>query len=154
MSPRIRCIGADYFWLYYCKQKDKTKYPNLTYKEYKSIYNDIFLEYREMLLNSYILYFPYRIGYMQLIDIVHKPKIGKKGKLIDLPPVDWKSTKELWEIDEEAKHNKRLLRFTKNKYTVVKFQYHKKITYKNIGIYAFQVNRSLKQYIKSRKDEK
>lgn len=154
MPSRNRCIGADYFWLYYCKQQDKAKYPKLSYKQYRNIFNDIFLEYRELLLSNYILYFPYRIGYIQLFDITHKPKIGKKGKLIDLPPIDWKSTKELWELDEEAKNNKQLLRFTESRYTVAKFIYHKKVAYKNIGIYKFQINRSLKQYIKSRKDEK
>ena len=41
------------------------------------------------------------------------PKI-KEGKLVNTSPIDWKTTKELWESDAETKEKKIIIKFSNN----------------------------------------
>lgn len=80
------------------------------------------------------------------------PKI-KDGKLINKTPIDWKSTKELWESDPEAKEKKIILRYLNNhtsKYIfrikMLKYGKH----YKNKSYYKFKPARSFQRNLAKR----
>lgn len=91
-------------------KKDNIFY--LTYSQYIQIIERFNILLRDkMLYESKEVHLPMKMG--DLCIKKHKPKIKiKNNKLINLPPVNWKETNELWANDEDAYNKKRLIRYT------------------------------------------
>lgn len=86
--------------------------------------------------------FPEKMGKLELWKYQSKAYFHN-GKLNITYPIDWNSTKQLWEQDEEAKKNKTLIRFDS------KWVYHVKYinimaTYENKVFYLFTLNNFIK----------
>ncbi len=80
------------------------------------------------------------------------PRI-KNNKLINTTPIDWKSTKELWEDNEQAKQNKTIIRFLNNHTS--KFIFRIKALksgnyYLNKKLYRFKACRSFQRLLAKR----
>lgn len=99
--------GMKDYYRDYCK---KSKNP-VSYSKYSKVISDFNKLLIENILNSN---FEYNIPYLNMLLSIRKdkrsPKI-KNGKLYNNAPVDWKTTKTLWEADEEAYSKKILVRF-------------------------------------------
>lgn len=102
---------------------------------------------RELSSNGYEIKLPKRLGIIRL----NKTKTKcwfEDGKLKTNRPVDFKTTKELWARNPDAKAKKLLVRF-ENKhsdgYTFRIFYSKRSANYKNKSVYQLQVNRTIKR---------
>lgn len=80
------------------------------------------------------------------------PKI-KDGKLINPSPIDWKTTNQLWQDDEEAKEKKILIKYLNNhtskhvfRIKIIKSGYN----YTNKKLYRFKASRSFQRLLSKR----
>ena len=80
------------------------------------------------------------------------PKI-KEGKLVNTSPIDWKTTKELWESDAETKEKKIVIKFSNHhtskhvfRIKALKFGY----MYKNKKLFRFKACRSFQRMLAKR----
>ena len=143
----------DYYKFYKSASKnpvDKTKFNKIISEFNSKIVNLIIeegLEYRPSLLH-----FNFCVRKIKYI-----PYLDDNNKLINNSPIDWKSTKQLWDDSEEAKDKKVVLRFLNNHTS--KYVYRIKVTksgikYKNKRLYRFKACRSFKRSLAKRiKDE-
>lgn len=79
-------------------------------------FNDVCSEFNlgiiDLMLNDNVSYSPPMVGFTFSIRKSERiPKI-KNGRLMNTLPVNFKETKKLWTIDEEARKNKILIRHT------------------------------------------
>lgn len=142
--------GMNEYYSYFCK-----KNPNLNISRAK--FNKVITEYNKLLGESLIedltIRLPFRLGKIEILKQLRKRYLNDDGKLINTNPVNWKKTNELWELDEEAKNKKILIRFD-NRHTggyVFRIFYNKSnAIYKNKRLYFFQPIRTLKRSISTR----
>mgnify|MGYP003635086132 CR=1 FL=1 len=101
----------DYFKYYdsiYCEQKTFNAY-NVGEKLYKSIIRDFLGEVNDNIIhNNFEFKLPSRLGTLSIKKFKREFKTDENGKIITKFPVDWKTTKDLWEKNPEAKKNKKL----------------------------------------------
>lgn len=110
----INRIKKDYgmsdYYKYYCNNSSSPISSN----KFNKIISDFNNEIVNLIINENLEYRPTKLQFTFCIRKTKKiPKI-KDGKLVNTSPIDWKSTKELWESNEEAKEKKILLRFLNN----------------------------------------
>lgn len=146
-----KCFGVYNYFLFYNKIRPKEDKYKLTWKEHSDIIHAIHRELKEEVFNSGYIEFPYRIGSLTLFKSKDQKVKFVDGK-IKIPNgylIDWDSTHELWENDEEAYANRTLVRFeVKNLYSVgFKAEYG---SYKNQLFYKFQLVREFKKEIARR----
>lgn len=90
------------------------------------------------------VYFPSRMGKLELRKFEVAPRIKKNGKLYIPYSIDWQSTLELWFEDEEARNSKTLIRRADSiKYVLWYNKYD--ATYQNKWFYEFELNRFAKR---------
>lgn len=135
----------DYYKFYqerYNKEINRTKFS--------SIITDFNLEIQEaIILDNFIYSMPYINFQLLLMKEKRKPTI-KNGKLLNNIPVDFKSTKKLWDRDPEAKKKKLLVRYNNSHTSHFVFRiYFKKFAAKIKGksAFKFQANRDFKRSI-------
>lgn len=155
-SSRIKADYGmnDYFRFYnkkYNKKKSaENKIPKSLFLKITAHFNS---EVRDKILNDYFEFtMPYIHMTLQIRKTKNRPKI-KNGKLIGLPPINYKATKELWERDEEAKVNKTLVRFNNYHTSGYVFRiYCKKYGgyFKNKTYYKFVAARHFKRALAAR----
>lgn len=150
MTKRIsRDYGITNFYKYYKKNSlnpvSAIKYNNIISDFNSTIVQMIIeegLEYKIPKISNTICIRKYK----------NVPKI-QDGKLINKGPIDWKSTKELWASDEEAKEKKIILKYLNNhtsKYIFrIKMLKHGRI-YKNKSYYKFKPARSFQRLLAKR----
>ena len=111
MSNRVKKdYGMSDYYKYYKKDLEN---PITTIK-FNKIISDFNREIVDLVISENLEYRPTKLQFTFCIRKTKKvPKI-KDGKLINTSPIDWKSTKELWLQNEEAKEKKLLLRFLNN----------------------------------------
>jgi hypothetical protein len=122
----------------------KKRFPNteLSRKEYAEILETFFSEAKDYILNGREFKIPHRLGSLRIIKV--------KGDLKKLK-VDWKSTKQLWEKDEECKEKKQLV-YHLNEHTNGDYYrlYFKKGKVKNISAVSFTPTRGLSRELASK----
>ena len=141
--------GMSDYYNYYLKNSNN---PQSKFK-----FNKIVSEFNEgvvnLIINEGIEFKPAKLQFTFCVRKTKRvPKI-KEGKLINTTPIDWKSTKQLWEDDSEAKDKKILLRYLNNhtfKYVfrikTLKFGQN----YKNKKYYKYKPARSFQRLLAKR----
>lgn len=94
---------------------------------------------------------PYRLGYLRIRKHQTKLKLDADGKLIKahLKP-DWKATNELWENNEEAKKNKKIVFHTNTHSRGYYFKWYwdkRACNIKNSSVYSILMSRANKRSI-------
>lgn len=113
----------------------------IEYLDFNKIIDEINLALRhEIIYNTFDLRLPHRMGVIGIRKYNLTPYINKEGKVVNPLPVDWGATWKLWEADEVAKKNKKIVRHY-NKHTkgfIVEWVYLKRTAnYKNKTVYKF-----------------
>jgi hypothetical protein len=140
-------INTDYgmtdYYNYY-KKNYESKVSNVKFNKIVSEFNK---EIVNLIIEEGLEYRPIMLQFVFCIRKVKKIPRIKDGKLINTTPIDWKSTKELWSNDSDAKEKKILLRYLNNhtfKYVFrikgikVGFNYSNKKYYKFKPVRSFQ----------------
>tara|TARA_R110002167_G_scaffold344034_2_gene553225 strand:+ start:2673 stop:3188 length:516 start_codon:yes stop_codon:yes gene_type:complete len=141
----------DYFKYYdsiYCEQKTFNAY-NVGEKLYKSIIRDFLGEVNDNIIhNNFEFKLPSRLGTLSIKKFKREFKTDENGKIITKFPVDWKTTKDLWEKNPEAKKNKKLI-YHFNHHTSnfeFKFKYDKRTAnFPSKNVYMFKFPRGMKR---------
>lgn len=137
---------------------DKASPYYIDYSKYCKILSSFNITLRhEILYNAFEFIMPYRMGTLSIKKKKLTPWFNEKGKLINPMPVDWKTTMELWDLDPEAKKQKKLFKHT-NKHTqgyVAKWYYStRQATFQWKSAYGFMPCRTAKVLLgKALKDE-
>lgn len=108
-------IKVDYgmkdYYKYYLKNNKETTINSLKFNKIISEFNKKIVE---SIINESLEYNPITI---QVSFCIRKHKRIVKivnNKLLNKNPIDWKTTNELWNTDEEAKNKKLLIRYDNN----------------------------------------
>jgi len=131
----------------YNKYKQKSKKP-LSYSDYSKVvseFNSLFIHY--VLEESCEVKLPYHLGYIRVKKYKMKYKKFESHKGYKLP-VDWVSTKALWESNPTAKANKKLVLFLnehREGYTYKIYWGKTNSTVKNKSYYYFKPARAFKR---------
>ena len=142
---------TDYYKYYLKNTKSKNPIDN---KKYMSVIDDFNLGVIDMILHEEIQSYTIpKVGCTLKVGKRKNTPIIKDGVLVNRLPVDYKSTKELWETNEEAKEKRILVRFTNNHTN--KYIYRIKFAkdgeaYKNKKYYSFVPSRSFKRALAKR----
>lgn len=104
---------------------------------------------REELLEEGSIALPHRLGTMKIVGRTVVPKVNDEGQITNLP-VDWQSTKELWNKSPKAKLEKQLVYHFNEHTQYVRYKlgwYRKNVFLKNKNFYYFDACRDLKRQI-------
>lgn len=114
----------------------------ITYQKYCEVISDLNIGLRNLIVEkSFDFNIPYRLGNLSIKKSKLEPFINNEGELVNILPIDWKATKDLWSIDEDAKTKKTLVRHLNKhsqgyvmrwKYNVLKANYMFKTVYRFI----------------------
>jgi len=107
--------------------------------------------YIKLLFETGELIVPERLGKLQIYGKKSKMKFDEDGNIKGLAP-DWKSTKELWARDEEAKKKKQVVfHFNENSGGVrYKLYWNKtRVLFSNKSLFRFRLSRANKRYLSS-----
>lgn len=100
--------GMAQYYKYYNKKYNTS---NISASKYNQIISEFNKEVIDLIINDSVEYYlPGLNLYIGVRKAKRKPKI-MNGKLYNTVPVDWNTTKKLWEEDEEAKAKKIIVRF-------------------------------------------
>lgn len=105
-------FGMQDYYKYYKKHSEAPVEPSV----YNRVISEFNMEVMDQILNHYKVY---TLPYLRLKIGVRKskPRIRiKDNTVVNGNPIDWATTKKLWEEDEESLKNKTLVRHT-NKHT-------------------------------------
>lgn len=137
---------------YYKFYKSNSKNP-VDLKKFHKVVEEFNKGIVDLILNEDLEYKPVKL---QMTFCVRKtlkvPRI-KDGKLINTIPIDWKSTKQLWEDNTEAAEKKILLRFINNHTSKYVFRIKclkYKTRYKNKKMFRFKACRSFQRLLAKR----
>lgn len=97
-------FGIHDYWKYYCANSKQ-----IPFKQYKEILYYILEQYALQISDHAMDFtFPYKLGTLKVRK--HSMIIKFDGDdLVIKQPVDYKATKELWKVDEEARKNKQVV---------------------------------------------
>lgn len=102
----------------------------------------------EELMRGNEIKLPHRLGTLEIRKKPTRVRIVD-GKLVTSLPIDWDATLKLWYDDEEAFHNKTLVRLENEE--VFKVYYNKKdANYVNKSFYEFKPNREIQRNLAKR----
>lgn len=125
----------------------KNKYPEIDYTIYSTIVKK-FLKFLVLkLLNLGEVKLPCRLGEVSIIGYKQKVKIDDKGNIRGLAP-NWKETKILWEKDERAKKEKKLVYYfnEETEGTIYAYLWHKRnVNLANKNLYKLRFTRANKE---------
>lgn len=149
-DKRLHRIKADYGTAdYYRFYKNKNKKEAVS----RAIYGEIVREFNDHVRDrisskgaEYIM--PFRLGKIELRKLKTEVKLDEKGNIINMLPVNWKETRELWAENPQAKEKGIKIRFTNEHtegYTFRIFYKKSKANYKNKSIYKLKFNRGMKR---------
>ena len=119
---------------------------NLTETQFSLILKEILKECGNLLLQSKDVYFPQRMGSLQVRKFKKNVRVVD-GKLKINLPVDWNETLKLWYSDESSKRKKKLIRCD-NPWIFRIFYSRKNSNYNNKTFFTFRANRNLKMALK------
>lgn len=137
------------FYKAQCKEKGTEPIDITVFRKIIKYYNQEVC--KSIVYNNDEFRLPFRLGYLRIKKYKTKFKIDKDGNLKTsyLKP-DWKATKELWEKNEEAKENKKIVYHT-NRHTsgfYYKWFWDKRVcNIKNSSVYSLVMTRGNKRMI-------
>lgn len=146
-------IKSHYGMTDYYKYFKKTYDLDISKTIYNKIIEDFNKDIRNLLIEENLDYkIPYLGSTLSIRKVKRSPRIVN-GKVYNPNPIDWKTTNELWDKDEEAKEKKLLVRYN-NSHTSgyvfrVAFKKYDQV-FKNKKLYAFKSLRDLNRMIKYR----
>lgn len=130
--------------------KKKSSNP-IEVNEYCRILNSFFKFYMSKLFELGEIVIPERLGKLQIYGKKVKVKFDEEGNLRGLAP-DWKSTKELWERDEEAKENKQIVYHFNEDTGGVRYKVYwnkTRVLFSNKTLFRLKLSRANKRYLSS-----
>lgn len=132
-----------YYIEHNCKDKESLFYiSKKDYTDFLKLFFDEFID--EVLYSNTEMSLPFHTGCITVRKYEQRIKI-KDGKVISHLPVNWDATLKLWDVDEEAKENKQLVRFINKNNLIYKFVYIKsRAKFKNKYFYWFKPTRTNK----------
>jgi len=153
-KERVHTLKADFaiedFHRFYNRTNPDNKLP---YKKYSNIITDFNEGIIESMIETGLWFYMPTLGFELIIrKDKRKPKIVN-GKLINNVPVDWYRTKQLWADDEQAKEQKKLVRFNNSHTAGYVFRiYCKKFKshIKNKELYKFKPSRKFQRLLSTR----
>lgn len=142
-------FGMNDYYKYY---KSYSKNP-VTKDKFHKIVGDFNKKITNLIINEGIEYKPIKIQFTFCVRKSLRRVYIKDNKLVNTTPIDWKSTKDLWENDEDARQNKTILRHLNNHTSKYIFQI--KATkfgnrYSNKKLYRFKPCRSFQRDLAKR----
>lgn len=141
--------GMKDYYKYY-KNNNESPVSSVKYNKVISLFNK---ELVELMLNENVEYDLPSLGLnLSIRKDKRIPKIVN-GKLVNNSPVDWVTTQQLWEKNEDAKNNKVLVRYLNNHTSGYVFRiYCKKFgaKLKNRTVYKFKPARSFQRALGKR----
>lgn len=151
-------IKVDYgmkdYYEFYQETYDNPKITKATYNKVISATNAAIIN---MMLDEGM---DYKLPHLNSSLTIRKDKRTPKivdGKVVNTSPVDWVTTKKLWEKDAEAKEKKILVKYLNHHTSGYVFRiYMKKFgsSFKNRTVYKFEPSRKFKRALSARiKDE-
>lgn len=123
---------------------------NIKKKEYRDILMDINNEVMDLIISEgFEFRLPYRLGTLRIRKKKIKYRFKEDGTLdTQNLKVDWKSTNDLWNKDEEAKKNKTVVFHTNahtNKYLLGFFWSKRTSKSRNLSVISFHASRANKR---------
>lgn len=110
--------------------------------DYNKFLIDKVLEGKEVTL-------PSRMGTLSILGKEQKIRFNDEGKIVGLAP-DWVKTKELWESNEEAKKEKKLIYHTNSHTDNVRYKYlwsKRNVLVENKTLYSLRLTRTNKRAV-------
>lgn len=142
-------FGINDYYKFYKKKYNSNK----TKKDYKKIISDFNEEIKILIIEENLVYqLPYIGMEIMIKKDKRKPKIIN-GVLVNNTPPDWKTTKELWDRDPEAKEKKIIVRYNNSHTSGYVFRiYCKKFkcNLKYRSLYKFNPNRKFQRDLAKR----
>jgi translation initiation factor 1 (eIF-1/SUI1) len=146
-------ISVDYGMPNYYKYYTTISENPVSNVKFNKIVTEFNAKIVDLLVNDGLEFAPATLGIVFCIRKSKRIPRIKDGKLINTNPVDWKTTKELWDSDEESKLKKIRIRFLNNhtsKYVFrIKALKAGKL-YKNKRFYRFKACRSFQRNLAKR----
>lgn len=149
-----RDVGMYDFYAYYRKKYYKTskKHAEVDSKLYRKIVSEFNKIIGGKIVKEHMDFkMPFKLGRICFRKYKKKPKKDEEGNYKYELPVNWKETLKLWERNEEARKNKKLVKHL-NKDTggyIFKIHYKKDhANYKNKSAYTFKCVRRMKHLIR------
>lgn len=143
-------FGMTDYYKFYKERYKESKVSRLTYNKIITEANAAIIE---LVLNKGI---EYKLPSLSTVLTVRKDKRVSKiidGKVVNPTPIDWATTKKLWEQDEDAKTKKILVKYLNHHSSGYVFRiYMKKFgsSFKNRSVYKFQASRRFKRALGAR----
>lgn len=121
-------IGIKEIYDYYCHMyfkekfikkdgtisKKSTVHKNSKYNISIKLYNDIIKDFHDIIseeiLKGIDFNIPERLGVIGIRKNKTKIKIDEQGNVITNAPIDFKATRELWDVNEKARENKTVIK--------------------------------------------
>lgn len=100
-------------------------------------------------LEGHEVMLPARMGIIEIVGTKQKVKVDDEGKITGLAP-DWVKTRELWEINPQAKKEKKLVYFTNFHTDGVRYKYFWSKAYvlvSNKILYSLRMTRTNKRAV-------
>ncbi len=141
----------DIYKFYKQSQKDKKKdiIDLSTFRSILKYHNDEIC--KSIVKESTEFRMPYRLGYLRIRKFKQRIISDADGKLkTDHMKIDWKSTNELWEKNEEAKRIKKLVFHTNNHSNGFYYKWYwdkRSCNIKNSSVYSLVISRQYKRLI-------
>lgn len=114
--------------------------------KYCKVANEFMKFLSQELLDTGEITLPQRLGKIQILGKKVKVKT-ENGEIKGLAP-DWKSTKELWDRDEEARENKQLVYHFNEQTNGVRYKYYwnkSRVLVTNKGLFRLKMSRTNKR---------
>ena len=152
-KPRVHKIrgslGIYDGYKYYRKNKPSDRKYILTESQYFAITRRVNNLLADNLIKGEEIYFPHRMGRLEIRKGTGGVKLNTKGELVTHLPIDWDRTLKLWHDDEESYNNRTLVRVEEKE--IFKIYYNRgQANYNNKNFYEFSVNRVIKQRLKEK----
>lgn len=126
--------------------KTKIAKNSISREEYKKIIHMFIKFLVKKLMTAHAIVLPFRIGELQVRGKLIKPKLID-GKIVGLSP-DWKRTNELWNNDNQAKQEHKIVYFFNEHSNGIRYKFFfskRKATVKNKTFYSFVATRTNKR---------
>lgn len=141
--------GMKDYYKYYSNQS-KAPISNLKFNNIVSTFNSKIVD---MIINDGLEFTPKTLQFTFCVRKTKRLAKIKDDKLINTSPIDWKSTKDLWEKSKEASDKKILLRYLNNHTSKYVFRIKALMEnkpYKNKKLYRFKACRSFQRNLAKR----
>ena len=146
-------INVDYGLRDYYKYYNKNTKQAVDSKLFNKIISEFNKNIVELIIEKDLEFTPIMLQFTFCVRKIKKvPKI-ENGKLVNNNPIDWKTTKELWESDNETKEKKIIIKYSNNhtsKYVFRIKALKTGFTYKNKQLYRFKACRSFQRMLAKR----